>query len=133
MQKYINYLLEDLTLAKTSITSTVHCYNETYENPLLSSTFKQVPCKSMSEWFGIEQYAFPPIYKISKEQAEQLTNAIIDLWQVFNIDAIFPEEMSFRDRYAQLIRFWHHKVQYVPNSKWTVDWRSSYQKEETVH
>ncbi len=132
MQKYINYLLEDLSTAKMSIVSTVNSYDEAYKNPFLSSSFTQAPCKSMSEWFGIEQYAFPPFYKLNKQQTEQLTNAIIELWHVFNINAIFPEEMSFRDRYTQLVRFWQNKVQYVPNSKWTVDWRSGYQK-ETVH
>ena len=127
MQKYINYLLEDLHAAKMSITISTNNYHETAS--LSSSSFTQVPCKSMAEWFGIEPYAFPPFYKLSKLQAEQLTYAIIELWQVFNIQAIFPEEMSFRDRYSQLVRFWQHKVQYIPNGKWTVDWSKGAQKE----
>ncbi|MFK7907700.1 MAG: hypothetical protein AB8B69_21355 [Chitinophagales bacterium] len=128
MQNYINYLLEDLYTAKINITKNTNSYDLNYTN----LSFTQVPCKSMAEWFGIEQYAFPPSYKLSKKQTEQLNNAIIELWQVFNIDTIFPEEMSCRDRYAQLTRFWKHKVQYIPNSKWTVDWSKGWQEEKAL-
>ena len=86
----------------------------------------------MAEWFGIEEYAFPPFYKLTKEQTEQLNHAIIDLWSMFNIKAIFPEEMSCRDRYTQMVRFWKYKVQYIPNSKWTVDW-STWGENQTTH
>lgn len=129
MQKYIDYLLEDLYAAQKSIRDSVNSYNDSYEQSNLSPSFTQVPCKNMAEWFGIEQYAFPPFYKLTKQQTEELNKAILDLWSVFNIKAIFPEEMSCRDRYTQMVRFWQYKVQYIPNSKWTVDWSKGAQKE----
>ncbi|MEZ4883267.1 MAG: hypothetical protein R3E32_00930 [Chitinophagales bacterium] len=132
MQKYIDYLLQDLYNAKMNIGEVVNAYDETCNHPSsLPASFIEVPCKSMSEWFGIEHYEFPPFYKLTKKQAQQLTDAIIDLWNVFNINAIFAEEMTCRDKYAQLVRFWQYKVQYIPNGKWTVDW-SSWSKRETA-
>lgn len=132
MQKYIEYLIQDLYAAKMNIAETVDVYNETHKNSTLSSTFTRLPCKNMAEWFGIEQYAFPPFYKLTKQQTEEVNSAIIDLWSVFNIKVIFPAEMSCRDRYTQMVRFWKYKVQYIPNSKWTVDW-STWVENETTH
>ncbi len=129
MQKYVDYLLEDLYVAKENIQTSVNVCDENYQQSHLPSSFIQVPCKSMTEWFGIEQYAFPPFYKLTKQQTEQLNQAIIALWSAFNIKVIFPEEMSCRDRYTQMVRFWQYKVQYIPNSKWTVDWSQWSQKE----
>ena len=98
MQNYISQLLSDLENAKKNIPPPVD-YKLLYpDHPAFSYGLEYIvewemaPDSSMDDLFGIKAEQLPPDDKLSEGQAEQLVQAILELWGTFNIGADIPNE-----------------------------------------
>ncbi len=58
---------------------------------------------SMFSAFGLEPEQFPPLDRLSDEQVEGLTFALLRLWESFNFSASFPNKTPARILYPLLL------------------------------
>lgn len=50
----------------------------------------------MEHWFRIGKMNFPPVIRLSIEQAEILAEAIFNLWEAFNFFPVFPKDLTIQ-------------------------------------
>lgn len=99
MQTYISQLLEDLENASQNPVKIPDYKILNPNHPAIDYGLDYIvgwecaPYISMADAFGIAAEAFPPPEQLNEEQAEQLINAILKLWEVNNIIADFLEIM----------------------------------------
>ena len=105
MQKYVEQLTADILAAQANVPAKPY-----YEAPPHMEGLEYImewennPEKPMSEWFKLESCLFPPPEKLTDQQMQQLTDAILDLWAVFGFEALFPDELPVLYQYQQLVK-----------------------------
>ena len=122
MQRYVEQLIEDLEQAakhppvKPFIEPPPHIADDE-----VVSELALIPYKTIEEWTGIKQIAFPSIFKLSDNQIKLLNAAIFKVLESLHIELIdkpkfLPEEVL----YDILTDYWDDFVQYLPSSGF--DW-----------
>ena len=123
MQNYINGLVEDLNeKAKTKIEAPNYevlfpdhpavGYDLNGLIGYMSST--PIP---FSDIFEMPDEVFPPAKKLTDEQAQQLCDAIMDLWQTNRLVVDLPSDVNIpvKNLYNQLITYWKEDgIQIMP-------------------
>ena len=112
MQKYVNQLIADLKAAKNNIPEKPNVRVLYPDHPALEygldyiAEWECAPAVSMNDLFGIDAVVFPDAAKLSVEEMEALTDAILELWGAFNFAADFPDEVPIHLAYTALVKKW---------------------------
>jgi len=125
MQTYINQLVEDLNeKAQTKIEAPN--YKVLFpDHPAIDYDLDGVVaylCStplSFSSTFDTQDEVFPPAEKLTNEQAQQLCDAILNLWQVNNLQVYLPDDVNIpvKNLYNQLITYWKEDgIKLMPNN-----------------
>ena len=122
MQRYVEQLIEDIEQAakhppaKPFIEPPPHIADD----PVISE-LALTPFKSIEEWAGIKQAAFPGIFKFTDHQIKLLNSAIFKLLDSLNIELVDrPKDLPDEILYDILTEYWDDQVQYLPSSGF--DW-----------
>jgi len=122
MQRYVEQLIEDLGKAAAHppampfIEPPPHIAGD----PVVSE-LALIPFRTIEEWSGIKQEAFPGIFSLTDEQIELLNKAIFKLLDSLNIDLIdIPPDFPPEALYDVVTDNWDDPVQYLPSSG--MDW-----------
>jgi hypothetical protein len=120
MQNYVSQLLSDMKAAEKNLPTNVDYSLLHPEHPAADAglnfiiEYEMSPRHTMDDLFGIKAEQFPPEAKLTDEQIEQLTDAILQLWAAFNILADFPDVVPLRTLYTVLLKRWTEETtQYV--------------------
>ena len=119
MQKYVNQLIDDI---KNSINSaeeriaTFEKYVPEYLNKEEQEFFADVEQYLHGElleigyFVGIEQMYFPEAKKLNEEQINELTDYLIKLWNAYNFNPIFPENIPNKLKYKKMREYLKQKT-----------------------
>jgi hypothetical protein len=117
MKRYIEQLIEDLNEAKKRIPDEIKFSEdyEEFEEQMLS--VENSPDITMEALFGISMIQLPPADKLTEEQMQLLTEAILDTWAAFSLSADFPGDLPIKLQYELLRGQFEEKIHYMPG--WT--------------
>jgi hypothetical protein len=119
MESYIEQLVEDLRAARKWAPVKKDRENMS-DNDVMEELIEidriidEEEEKPMCNIFGIDPVAFPPIEKLTYVQAELLAREILELWQYFNIDAVFPDNFPLYKLYPLLAGKFKKPFLYFP-------------------
>ena len=95
MEDHVERLVNDLRGAR---------HREGKSRPAAPETQAQgKPLPTLAELMGVNPQTFPPADKLSPEQATHLTQAILDLWKDWNVEAVYPEDFPPPLLYPHLV------------------------------
>ncbi|MFW5656580.1 MAG: hypothetical protein ACOC0C_03095 [Bacteroidota bacterium] len=118
MEKYVNYLLEDIKKVIDNPPEKPYIeIPEDYEEIRDMIEWEHSPRRPMKQWFGIEKEAFPAEDKLSDEQINTLTNALNELWERFHYYPVLPQNLPERYRYTFLVKGLDEEVAYVSGGR----------------
>jgi len=116
MQNYLTQFLHDLKGAQNNkpvkpnykVLYPDHPANDPeYEGHLdYIMEWEMGPQYDADDLFGISVDAFPPAERLTESQQQSLVEAILELWQAFNIVADYPDEVPVTALYNALVNRW---------------------------
>lgn len=119
MDEYIEQLIELIQKAKRpmkySLDNTGMDSNQTIDNDFNiknANEFIHGRCERISAITGIEHYQFPPVDKLSSNQTIDLLDATEELLAHFNLEFVFPENVTDAVKYKFIIDHWNSKQKY---------------------
>jgi hypothetical protein len=123
MQTYLSQLIEDLELASQNPVEVPDYKLLNPNHPAIEYGLDYIvawecaPDVPMPEAFGFPLEAFPPHEQLTEEQAEQLNNAILKLWEANRIIADLPARLpSQLVLYKELRLKWQEQtVRFLPD------------------
>ncbi|MCP3932252.1 MAG: hypothetical protein GY705_24535 [Bacteroidetes bacterium] len=108
MRKYVNYLVQDIAVVKSSLPADVF-YD--YVVPFSEEDDLSLSFKPLGEWYDLQQEVFPPANRLSEKQMEMISEALLDLWETLGFrDYIYT--ISVEKRYVSLIEMLKAKTKY---------------------
>jgi hypothetical protein len=119
MERYINQLVNDLKAAK-NWAQVNKPKNEISDSDLIAELeeidhiIDEEPDIPMYKILGIDPVVFPPVEKLTNDQAALLAKEILELWQYFNFEAVYPENFPLHMLYSLLIRKFQEPIMYFP-------------------
>ena len=78
--------------------------------------------------FGLRRELLPPIDRLTDDEAETLTSALLDLWGAYNFDASFPDGIPAKILYPLLLDKMHEPT-FINEIGWTTHEFCSYECE----
>ena len=119
MDRYIYQLIEDLNVAKKKAPvgkpqNTMSNYDIIQELEEIDRIIDEEPDIPMHNIFGIDPIVFPPVEKLSNEQAALLANEILELWEHFNLEAVIPKDFPKHKLYPLLVAKFSEPFLYFP-------------------
>ena len=125
MKKYLKYLLDDIEAAKKNKPPAPKQSNDASEMFRGPEEFLNSPLQNMSEWFGLDARAFPPVERWSEEDLTTIIDAMTKLWYVYNYDAAFPEGVGTKLKYELFVKVLTEPVPYLSFGMITIDFCES--------
>ncbi|OQX98148.1 MAG: hypothetical protein B6I20_11450 [Bacteroidetes bacterium 4572_117] len=116
MQRYINQITSDIKAAQTNVLpdpelGTEKTYEEFEQKMLTIENAPDMPAKHL---YGVSYEELPPPEKLTKQQMQQLIDAIIEMWVKFNISTEFPKNLPLKLRYELIRDCFEDDVHYMP-------------------
>ncbi|MCU4177765.1 hypothetical protein [Carboxylicivirga sp. N1Y90] len=108
MDNYIKQLIESINQSKNKHDSKLAHDEPDYINEFADQYINGTPEK-ISKLTGIEKYQFPPSDKLNKEQITNVVKAIEQLLLSFNLEFIFPEDVTCEVKYDFIVKKWDSK------------------------
>ena len=99
MKTYIQQLIRDLESAR----------HFTHGGANLGKT-------SMERLSGLKKLCFPPAEKLSREQLQNLIDAMVALWESQNYMVNLPHELPVERKYQKLLDKWTDEIEYHESS-----------------
>lgn len=122
-EKYVSYLIQDLE--EVSKQEPITDYYETppgYEEHEDIVELALSPFKSIEEFTGIPEEAFPDVFDISMDMIERLNEAIFKVYQWLHLELVDQPKDITADVLYHALRFnWDMKVQYLPSTGMDVE------------
>ena len=119
MEKYLNQLIGDLREARKR--APVHKPQNDMSGEEIWDELEEIdriideePDVPMHNIFGIDPIMFPPVEKLTNEQAKRLAGEILELWGYFNIDAVYPDNFPLYKLYPLLVDKFKKPFLYFP-------------------
>jgi len=131
MQRYVEQLIEDIEKAAKHPPAIPFIEPPPHiaDDPVISE-LALIPYKSIEEWTGIKQAAFPGIFKLTDHQIKLLNSAIFKLLDSIHVELVDrPKELPDEMLYDILTEYWDDQVQYLPSSGF--DWELCTGDQET--
>ncbi|NOX84788.1 MAG: hypothetical protein GXO86_02305 [Chlorobi bacterium] len=122
MQRYVEQLIEDLEKAACQPPSMPFIEPPPHiaGDPVVSE-LALIPYRTIEEWSGIKQNAFPGIFSLSDEQIILINSAIFKLLESLHIELVDkPTDLPPEALYDIVTDNWDYPVQYLPSSGF--DW-----------
>jgi hypothetical protein len=114
MQKYIDYLIEDIQKASKNIPTAPYLdLDDEMEDLRGVIEYESTTEKPMQEWFKLSKENFPPVEKLDQKQIEQLLKEILRLWNAFNFDPVLPKNLPADIAYKLLVDYFDKPVVWV--------------------
>ncbi len=114
MQRYVNQVIEDLKLAKKNVPPEPD-FGEDYEGfEEKMFALETVPDLPMKKLFGVSYEELPPFTMLTDKQANQLLEAVVDTWKVFNIVVDFPDGLPLKLKYELVRDEFIKDIHYMP-------------------
>ncbi len=119
MNRYIEQLIEDLQAAR-KFAPKQRSRNEMNEEEIwdelveIDKIIDEEPDRPLQNIFGIDPASFPPIDKLTTEQAQLLSAKILELWAAFNIEASYPKNFPLERFYPMLVEKFRKPFMYFP-------------------
>jgi hypothetical protein len=114
MQKYINQLICDFKEAEKNVPPTPvlsEDYEEFEEQMLAIENAPDIPAKKL---FGVSYEELPPAEKLTKEQMQQLIEAITDTFEAFNCSVELPGNVPLELQYELVRDQFADPIHYMP-------------------
>lgn len=119
MKRYTEQLISDLKEAekkapkqkKTEDMTEKEFMAELIETDRIIDEEPEIP---MHNVFGIDPKVFPPVDRLTTEQAKLLAEKILQLWAAFNIDAVYPIDFPLEKLYPLLVKKFKEPFLYFP-------------------
>lgn len=122
IQKYVNYLIEDLQKAKNNIPlKPDYSAMQSADSPPQMVEWETTPFQTMESIFEIDQIEFPPAARLTLRQMRSLNKAIIDMWVAFNFIPDLPADLPETKKYELLIRQWKNEVQHLTEGEFHIE------------
>jgi len=128
MQRYIQQIIQDLQHAKKDVPpdpKLEECKTQEEFNEKMFA-IETAPSQPMKQIFGVSYEELPPPEKLSKEQMQQLIDAIEDTFGEFNIDIDFKDEMPVELKYEVLRDEFEDDFFYMHGFHTTIDFCSGW-------
>jgi len=107
METYIAQLLEDLQEGSRQLPPAPFLTGDPdYLSLDYIEEWETAPYHPFGTVMGIEGVVFPPDERLSDEQVERLSEAILALWASRNVFADLPDELPWRVAYRLLVQRW---------------------------
>lgn len=119
MKRYIEQLISDLKAAERFVPVQKKQEDMT-ENEFMEELYEidriidEEPEEPMYKIFGIDPKCFPPVEKLTVEQAQLLSGKILELWAAFNMDAVYPVDFPLEKLYPLLVKKFKEPFLYFP-------------------
>jgi hypothetical protein len=117
MDRYIEQLVEDLeqVAANPPVPPYIEPPAHMEDFPELAA-LALTPYKSLSEWTGIDEEAFPSVLLLTLAQAAKVNAAILKVFESMNIELIdAPHGLPPDVLYDALTMNWDYQIQYLPD------------------
>lgn len=119
MEKYIKHLIADLKIAAEN--APVHKTPEEMSENEFMDNLEEIdrivtsdPKYNMYDVFGLESDIFPPVEKLTTKQAISLADEILQLWEAYYIESLYPEDFPMEKLYPLLIAKFKEPFLYFP-------------------
>ncbi len=125
MKKYLKYLLADIESAKRNrppASKHKEDVSEIFRGP---EEYMNSPLQNMCEWFGLDARAFPPAERWNDAEMLVITDAMTELWSVYNYEAVFPEGVGTQLKYELFVKVLTEPVPWVNFGLITIDFCDS--------
>lgn len=121
MQRYVDYLLEDIDQAKEHVPV---LYQEDEHDMFLVSVQEErvtAPVKPLGEWLRLDKIIFPPAKKLNELQLKSVMLALEDLLLVYNYIIYFPLNVSLEKKYEALIEHFDVPTPFLTYNFWQLN------------
>lgn len=108
MDNYIKQLIETINKSTNKHDSKLAHEEPDYINEFADQYLNGIPEK-ISKLTGIEKYQFPPSKKLSQEQIKNVLFSIEKLLLSYNLEFIFPENVTCDVKYDFIVKKWDSK------------------------
>jgi hypothetical protein len=113
MQKYVDYLIEDIRKAAKNLPSQPYLdLPEEMEALRGVIEYETTLEKPMQDWFKLSRESFP-VEKLNIKQVQLLVKEILKLWKVFNFDPVLPKNLPAGITYKLLVEYLEKPVIWV--------------------
>lgn len=128
MQRYVDYLLEDIDNAKENVP--VFYQNDDHEMLLLPPQEERAtaPEKPLKDWLQLEPVIFPPVKKLNQQQIRAIMLALEDLLLAFNYIIYFPSGTSIEKKYEVLMGHFNQVTPLLTYNFWQIDFCDNTEK-----
>ncbi len=110
MNNYIDQLLELIEHSKKDAPQTNHSTcNGDEDEQLFATQFLHGTPEKISKIVGIEKYNFPSPCKLNNDQINRLLKEIEDLLLRYNLEFMFPENVTDKIKYEFIVDNWNSK------------------------
>lgn len=121
MQRYVDYLLEDIDQAKENVPI---FYQEEESDMFLISVQEErvtAPVKPLGEWLQLDKIIFPPTKKLNELQLKSIMLALEDLLLVYNYIIYFPLNVTLEKKYEALITHFDEPTPFLTHNFWQLN------------
>lgn len=128
MQRYVDYLLEDIDNAKENVP--VFYQNDDHEMLLLAPQEERAtaPEKPLGDWLQLDKIIFPPASKLTEQQLRSIMLALEDLLLAFNYIIYFPSGVNIQKKYEVLIGHFDEITPLLTYNFWQIDFCKNQEK-----
>ena len=122
MDKYINYLLEDIETATED--STAYLLNEFDDGEdylPLEEEEALAPRKPLAQHIGVEPVWFPPAERLEESHIEMILDRLLDGLHAVNLAVNFPDGLPQREAYRVLISYLEQEVPVLKYNTWQIE------------
>lgn len=119
MERYIQQLAEDLRDAKRFVPKRKP-QEEIDEDDFMEGLYEidriidNREDSPMHNIFGIDPISFPPANRLTPDQASFIASEILELWEAFNIEAVYPQNFPLDKLYPMLVEKFKKPFMYFP-------------------
>ncbi len=105
MKRYLEHLLEDIGQAKLMAKQNMAAYFEKAEGDgcdVSGDDGTEEEGIRISDLMGVEIFMFPQLEYLTKTEVDELVHHLLDLWQVYGLQALFVDGVSNEVKYSML-------------------------------
>ena len=120
MEQYIKQLIEDLTEASQNIKPVPDYTLLNPNHPAIEYGLDYIvawecaPDIPIEQFFEIPSETFPPSERLTTIQQTAVLEAILNLWEVYHIEVLFPDDAPVHMQYDYLRRLWkENTIQHI--------------------
>ncbi len=122
MEKYLKYLLADITAASENIPVLIFD-DPDEEMPFISLEEEEKTARRepLGERIGVKQEWFPPVQRLNEEQISGILEAMANCLDAYGFIPHFPTGLPLRRQYEVLVAYLGREVPILSYNPWQID------------